>query len=101
MNGAGVARFAGVSESLSHVVAGRRIEEHWRQLEALVHKPHVVTAEWVLQSLRVQRPAPEGPYLHPEFAQLVQAGIAQKNKEELARKLSNNRPEETQVQFIF
>ena len=67
LNSAGVSRFSSVSESLTHVIAGQRDDDHWKQLNQLVHKPHVVTAEWVLQSLRLQRAAPESRFIHPDF----------------------------------
>ena len=67
LNNAGVARFNTVSESLTHVIVGQREDEHWKQIEQLGHKPHVVTAEWVVQSLRLQRAAPESRFLHPDF----------------------------------
>lgn len=36
-----------------------------------MHKPHVVTVEWVVQSLRLKRAAPEAPYLHPDFKSVI------------------------------
>ena len=67
LNSAGVHSFSSVSESLTHVIAGQRDDDHWKQLHQLVNKPHVVTAEWVFQSLRLQRAAPETPFIHPDF----------------------------------
>lgn len=64
---AGVARFNSISESLTHVIVGSRVEDHWKQVEQLLHKPFVVTTEWVIQSYRLKRAAPETDYLHPEF----------------------------------
>ena len=49
LNWAGAARFSNISESLSHVVVGQRVDAHWRQLQLLAHKPHVVTVEWLVQ----------------------------------------------------
>lgn len=62
-----MARFNSISESLTHVIAGSRVEEHWKQVEQLMHKPFVVTTQWVIQSYRLKRAAPENDYLHPEF----------------------------------
>ena len=67
LNSAGVHSFSSVSESLTHVIAGQRDDDHWKQLHQLVNKPHVVTAEWVFQSLRLQRAAPESRFIHPDF----------------------------------
>ena len=62
-----MARFNSISESLTHIIAGSRVEDHWKQVEQLMHKPYVVTTEWVIQSYRLKRAAPESDYLHPEF----------------------------------
>ena len=71
LNMAGVARFNTISESLSHVIVGQRVEDHWKQLQQLSHKPHIVTPEWLLQSYRMQRAAPEHSHLHPDFKTVV------------------------------
>lgn len=47
-----------------------------------MHKPHVVTVEWVVQSLRLKRAAPEAAFLHPDFRTLVSA-----NKENFVKKI--------------
>lgn len=62
-----MARFNSISESLSHVIVGSRVDDHWKQLVLLAHKPHVVTAEWIVQSCAMKRAAPESLYVHPEF----------------------------------
>lgn len=77
-----MARYNSISESLSHVIAGQRVDEHYKELQQLVHKPHIVTAEWIVQSLRLQRAAPEGQFLHPEF----KAIIGDVNKENAVKK---------------
>jgi hypothetical protein len=46
-----------------------------------MHKPHVVTADWVAQSLRLKRAAPEAAYLHPEFKNVIAP-----NKENASKK---------------
>ena len=70
LNNAGVARFNTISESLSHFIAGQKVDEHWKQLDQLAHKPHVVTAEWIVQSLRIKRAAPETAHIHPDMSVL-------------------------------
>ena len=96
LNNAGVARFNNISESLSHVIVGKIVEEDWKQLQQLMHKPHVVTVEWVAQSLRLKRAAPEAAYLHPDFKNVIAP-----NKENATKKPvlepSNNFQEDSQM----
>ncbi|KAK4018542.1 hypothetical protein OUZ56_000592 [Daphnia magna] len=96
LNNAGVARFNSISESLSHVIVGKTVEEDWKQLQQLMHKPHIVTVEWVVQSLRLKRAAPEAAYLHPDFKNVIAP-----NKENAAKKpireLSSNLQEDTHM----
>lgn len=82
LNNAGVARYNSISESLSHVIAGQRVEDHYKELQQLTHKPHIVTAEWIVQSLRLQRAAPESQYLHPDYKPV----ISDVNKENVMKK---------------
>ena len=74
LNTSGAARFNTISESLSHVIVGQKVDDHWKQLEQLAHKPHVVITEWLVQSYRLKRAAPELAYLHPEFKSAAQLG---------------------------
>lgn len=66
-------------------------------MQQLIHKPHVVTVEWVVQSLRLKRAAPEAAYLHPDFKTLAVA-----NKENIVKKSEkleqiDNHQEDTQM----
>lgn len=96
LNNAGVARFNTISESLSHVIAGKGVEEDLKQLNQLMHKPHVVTVDWVVQSLRLKRAAPEAGFLHPDFRALVA-----QNKENIVKKCvpeqTNNAQEDSHM----
>jgi topoisomerase (DNA) II binding protein 1 len=96
LNNAGVARFNSISESLSHVIVGKTVEEDWKQLQQLMHKPYVVTVEWVAQSLRLKRAAPEAAFLHPDFKNVIAP-----NKENASKKSipepSNNFQEDSQM----
>ena len=63
------------------MIAGKGVEEDLKKLQQLMHKPHVVTVEWVVQSLRLKRAAPEAGFLHPDFKALVT-----QNKENVVKK---------------
>ncbi|KAI9561348.1 hypothetical protein GHT06_012305 [Daphnia sinensis] len=65
LSNAGVTRSFVVDKSISHVIVGETVKVDWDQLMRLENKPHVVTVEWLAQSLRLKSAAPEANYLHP------------------------------------
>ncbi|XP_045030962.1 DNA topoisomerase 2-binding protein 1 isoform X3 [Daphnia magna] len=70
LSNAGVTRSFVVNKSISHVIVGETVKVDWDQLMRLENKPHVVTVEWLAQSLRLKSAAPEADYLHPEWEDL-------------------------------
>ncbi|XP_057375233.1 DNA topoisomerase 2-binding protein 1-A-like [Daphnia carinata] len=66
----GLARSFVINTSISHVIVGETVKVDWDQLMKLENKPHVVTVEWLAQSLRLKSAATEADYLHPEFKNL-------------------------------
>ncbi|KZS16094.1 putative DNA topoisomerase 2-binding protein 1 [Daphnia magna] len=70
LSNAGVTRSFVVNKSISHVIVGETVKVDWDQLMRLENKPHVVTVEWLAQSLRLKSAAPEADYLHPEWENL-------------------------------
>ena len=71
LDNAGVARSSDINESLTHVIVGETIDEDWKKLRQLMHKPYVVTVEWVIQCLNLKRAVPDAAYLHPEFKNVI------------------------------
>lgn len=67
VNSSGATRFNSITDALSHIVMGpTRIDDHWKQIDELGHKPYIVTGEWIVACFRLKNPVGESAYLHPE-----------------------------------
>lgn len=93
-----MARSFVINDSISHVIAGKRVKIDWDHLKRLENKPHVVTVEWLAQSLRLKTAAPEADYLHPELENLCHfKGTRSASKNPSRRENINDSLEEMQL----
>lgn len=88
LNAGGATRFSQLTESVSHVIIGKVVEDHMNTILSWNSKPHVVYGDWITESIKLQKPADEGPF---SYAQGNQA--SPKKPETTSRKssLSENR----------
>lgn len=66
-------------------------------MQQLIHKPHVVTVEWVVQSLRLKRAAPESAYTHPEFKVIVGRDTENVTKKTVNEQTNNNNQDDSHM----
>ncbi|XP_071515470.1 DNA topoisomerase 2-binding protein 1-like isoform X2 [Panulirus ornatus] len=64
LNTGGATRFNQLNESLSHIVLGKNMVEHKSIISTWTSKPHIVYADWIIESMRLKRPADEAPFAH-------------------------------------
>lgn len=67
VNSAGGLRFNQPSEDLTHAVMGELDTDLKNFISKASHRPHVVTAQWLLDSFTKGTVLPEGDYLHPDL----------------------------------
>ena len=70
-------------ESISHFIVGKSVKEDWKQLQHLDIKPHVVTLQWLAQSLQLKAPAPEAEYFLTDFENLITLCLSEDTPSEL------------------
>uniref|UniRef100_A0A1B6MMW4 BRCT domain-containing protein n=1 Tax=Graphocephala atropunctata TaxID=36148 RepID=A0A1B6MMW4_9HEMI len=58
----GATVFSELSESASHVLIGEFVIKDIKALTAMAQKPHIVTLDWVVASVKQQSPANEEPF---------------------------------------
>lgn len=88
-------------ESISHVIVGNTGKEDRKQLQQLTRKPHVVTVEWLTQSLRLKAPAPEAEYLHPIYKNLFTlSSFSKEPTPELVSMATGDSQDDTSVQYV-
>ena len=95
VNNAGVARFNNIGGFWSQITAGKRVDDDWKEIQLLSHKPHVVMVEGVVQSLRLK-----SIYLHPDFKTLVAATAVNNNKQNFVKKTSIPEPNDRHKEDI-
>ncbi|XP_045617941.1 DNA topoisomerase 2-binding protein 1 isoform X2 [Procambarus clarkii] len=62
LNAGGATRFNQLNESVSHIVLGKSNEEHLNTVLKWTSKPHIVYADWIIESIKLRRPADESPF---------------------------------------
>ncbi|XP_069938324.1 DNA topoisomerase 2-binding protein 1 isoform X2 [Cherax quadricarinatus] len=78
LNAGGATRFNQLNESVSHVVLGKRGEELLSATQTWMAKPHVVYADWIIESIKQKRPADESPFaylLDPESCNISKKAV--------------------------
>ncbi|XP_049839921.1 DNA topoisomerase 2-binding protein 1-A-like isoform X1 [Schistocerca gregaria] len=63
LNAGGATRFSVLSDPVSHIIVGDHVPEDVNYLKKSGIRPHVVTIDWLLESLKQRRPAPEELFL--------------------------------------
>ncbi|XP_041824851.1 DNA topoisomerase 2-binding protein 1 [Melanotaenia boesemani] len=76
VNGAGGLRFNQPSEELTHVVMGELDQELAKFLSKAIHRPHVVTVKWLLDSFSKGILLSEAGYLHPDCLPPASAAVS-------------------------
>ncbi|XP_047206276.1 DNA topoisomerase 2-binding protein 1 [Girardinichthys multiradiatus] len=76
INAAGGLRFNQPSEDLTHVVVREVDLELQKFLSTATHRPHVVTAQWILDCFSKGRMLPEDGYLHPDCLPPASAAVS-------------------------
>ncbi|XP_076054847.1 mutagen-sensitive 101 isoform X2 [Oratosquilla oratoria] len=69
LNAGGATRFNQLTDSVSHVIIGKVISEHLNTIESWSTKPHIVTADWITESIKAGKALDEGPFLYLEEAE--------------------------------
>ncbi|KAL1006923.1 hypothetical protein UPYG_G00078930 [Umbra pygmaea] len=75
VNMAGALRFNQPSEDLTHVVIGELDQDTKTFLDKTPHRPHVVTVQWLLDSISRGRRLPEGDFHHPAYLPLAPEAV--------------------------
>ncbi|XP_068207098.1 DNA topoisomerase 2-binding protein 1 isoform X2 [Palaemon carinicauda] len=66
LNAGGATRFSQLTESVSHVIIGKVVEEHMNTILSWSSKPHVVYGDWITESIKLQKPADEAPFSYAQ-----------------------------------
>ncbi|KAK4321748.1 hypothetical protein Pmani_007486 [Petrolisthes manimaculis] len=64
VNAGGATRFNQLSEAVSHVVLGKKVDEHLTTIQGWNSQPHIVYADWIAESISLGRPADETQFTH-------------------------------------
>ncbi|XP_042237542.1 DNA topoisomerase 2-binding protein 1-like isoform X2 [Homarus americanus] len=64
LNTGGATRFNHLTESVSHIVIGKTCEEVLNIIQTWASKPHVIYADWIIESIKLKRPADEAPFAY-------------------------------------
>lgn len=67
INMGGGTRFNQITDNLTHIVIGERINSDIEIIKSLATKPHVVTAQWLVESFKQEKHLEEAPYLSAEI----------------------------------
>ncbi|GLH09974.1 Uncharacterized protein GBIM_14988 [Gryllus bimaculatus] len=62
INSGGATRFNEISDSVTHVIVGDFVQSDIRVLKSLGSRIHVVTVEWLIESIRLRSTAPEDKF---------------------------------------
>ncbi|XP_061181170.1 DNA topoisomerase 2-binding protein 1-like [Saccostrea echinata] len=84
INAGGATRLNTLSENLTHVVVGERIEKDLETLKTATFRPHVVTPVWMAECFRQGYTVNEDPYRLPEFPPLDPQSPHLKGKKKLS-----------------
>ncbi|XP_049770499.1 DNA topoisomerase 2-binding protein 1-like [Schistocerca cancellata] len=63
LNAGGATRLNELSDSVSHIVVGDHVPEDVNYRKKSGIRPHVVTVDWLLESMKQRHPAPESHFL--------------------------------------
>lgn len=63
LNAGGATRFSVLSDPVSHIIVGDHVPEDVNYLKKSGIRPHVVTIDWLLESMKQRHPAPEDQFL--------------------------------------
>ncbi|PSN50070.1 hypothetical protein C0J52_04215 [Blattella germanica] len=63
LNGGGATRFNEISDSVSHILVGEGVASDRKSLQESGCRPHIVTVDWLVESIKQKRSAPEEPFL--------------------------------------
>ncbi|XP_038058613.1 DNA topoisomerase 2-binding protein 1-like isoform X1 [Patiria miniata] len=86
INAGGATRFNQINESVSHVVLGDRVPEHVALLTQSTHRPHVVSASWLVDCFKQSCQLPEESYICLDLPPVPSASPATHSKSEKSRK---------------
>ncbi|XP_027237421.2 DNA topoisomerase 2-binding protein 1 isoform X2 [Penaeus vannamei] len=64
LNAGGATRFNQLTDSVSHVVIGKIVDEHLTTIQSWPSKPHLVYGDWITESIKQKRPADEAQFAH-------------------------------------
>ncbi|XP_059801611.1 DNA topoisomerase 2-binding protein 1 [Hypanus sabinus] len=67
INFGGGVRFNQISEDVSHIIVGEEDKELKQCLNKMSHRPHVVTAKWLVDCFSKKNLLPVGQYFHPNY----------------------------------
>ncbi|XP_022099813.1 DNA topoisomerase 2-binding protein 1-like isoform X2 [Acanthaster planci] len=91
INSGGATRFNQINKSVSHVVMGERVQEHVTMMTQSTLRPHVVSAQWLVDCFKQSRQLPEEPYICLDLPPVTSASPAAHSKSNQLRKPSEAR----------
>ncbi|XP_078332044.1 DNA topoisomerase 2-binding protein 1-like isoform X2 [Crassostrea virginica] len=100
INAGGATRLNTLSDNVTHVVIGERLEKDLEMLRNAVNRPHVVTPVWMAECFRQGFTVSEDPYRLPEFPPLDPQSPNVKGKKRLTDVKTVDKEEEVKEEML-